>query len=97
MSGVDLDQVNLYTLHDKLGGVELLAKGITRAKVFDNYQAMITWANGVTDKEKADEYRRGDHILIKKLDVPDLWISEIHESYEDYSGSTEDTVVASAV
>ena len=56
---------------EKLTEVEGIAKGANQSLVYDNYQSLITdalqWAVG--------EYREGQNIYIKDVNVPDLWIS----------------------
>ncbi|MBQ9113908.1 MAG: leucine-rich repeat protein [Clostridia bacterium] len=70
---------------------ETLAKGANPAIVFDDYSAMVSYLNTTA----SDKYIVGQNVLIRTLNVPDLWISEVStESVEYAYVSDEDTVTA---
>lgn len=90
-----------------LGGIkstadnaETIAKGATRAMVFDTIAAMETWLKDAANKGKL---KIGDNLYIKAVDVPDYWVSAVYETatpegfYYNYSRLEVGTVKLSNV
>lgn len=90
-----------------LGGIkstadnaETIAKGATRAMVFDTIAAMETWLKDDANKGKL---KIGDNLYIKAVDVPDYWVSAVYETatpegfYYNYSRLEVGTVKLSNV
>lgn len=63
-----------------------IAEGANQALSYANYQAMITAFNSLAD----DVYRIGQNVMIVTLNVPDLWISEIEQTSEAYTYTTDE-------
>lgn len=90
-----------------LGGIkstadnaETIAKGATRAMVFDTIAAMETWLKDAANKGKL---KIGDNLYIKAVDVPDYWVSAVYETatpegfYYNYSRLEVGTIKLSNV
>lgn len=65
----------------KLPQLESLIKGASSAKVFETLEEMVTQLN---DASLAD-FTVGTNLLIKAVNVPDFWISEIHTENIPYT------------
>lgn len=63
-----------------------IAEGANQALSYANYQAMIIAFNSLAD----DVYRIGQNVMIVTLNVPDLWISEIEQTSEAYTYTTDE-------
>lgn len=67
-----------------------LAKGATKAFVYDTYSDMISELNQLDKAKLLVNY----HIMIREVCVPDLWISGISDEYVEYTyTSNEDFIV----
>ena len=55
-----------------------IAKGANQAITFDSYDTM--WTEIGFNTTANDKYRVGQNVLIKTLNVPDLWIYEVSDS-----------------
>lgn len=73
----------------KLTELENLIKGASSASVADTLQAMVTALN---DASLAD-YKVGTNILIKAVNVPDFWISEIYSEKVTYEYTDDDSLI----
>lgn len=67
-----------------------LAKGATKAFVYDTYSDMIAELNALDKEELLVNY----HIMIRTVCVPDLWISGVSDEHVEYTyTSNEDFIV----
>ena len=67
-----------------------LAKGATKAFVYDTYSDMISELNILPKTELQVNY----HVMIREVCVPDLWISGISDGHVEYTyTSNEDFIV----
>lgn len=57
-------------LNSKIGEVEAVAKGASRAFVFDTVAALDTWLGVAANKATL---QKGDNLYIRATDVPDYW------------------------
>lgn len=57
-------------LNTKIGEIEAIAKGASKAKVFDTVAELDTWLAVAANKATL---QIGDNLLIKAKDVPDYW------------------------
>ena len=62
-----------------------IAKGRTKASVFETYLSMVEYLKSATNTE----FNIGDNLLIKELGVPDYWVSAILEDNSGYYGYYE--------
>ena len=62
-----------------------IAKGRTKATVFETYSSMIEYLKSATNSE----FNIGDNLLIKELNVPDYWVSAILETNDGIYGYYE--------
>lgn len=74
-------------VYDKIWYVSELAEGANIAKAFDSYADLIAWvdnapASGFFQSAVIPNYYMpiGNNIMIKTLDVPDLWVMKYAES-----------------
>lgn len=70
-----------------------VAKGASRPLVYDNYEMMVNAINGAVIDD-IDELRIGWNILIKTLNVPDLWVSGISEEQVYYEYVSDEQFVS---
>lgn len=75
--------VDVYEQIDK---VSAIAKGASVALTFGDYNTMITELNNITDK---DVFHTNYNIMIRTLEVPDVWISEIADEYVKYNYTSD--------
>ena len=67
-----------------------LAKGATKAFVYDTYSDMIAELNALDKAELLVNF----HVMIRTVCVPDLWISGVSDEHVEYSyTSNEDFIV----
>lgn len=74
------------TANNTANTAKSIAEGANQALSYANYQAMITAFNSLAD----DVYRIGQNVMIVTLNVPDLWISEIEQTSEAYTYTTDE-------
>lgn len=55
--------------------------GVSRAYVFNNISDMVSGLKAISN---TTDYRAGDDIFIKAMNVPDFWIYAISNTYVDY-------------
>ena len=67
-----------------------IAKGANKALVFNDYEEMIN-ALSIVDQH---QYKVGQNILIVKIDVPDLWISEVTTEFTEYPFEGDDYFIS---
>ena len=68
-----------------------IAKGANQALDYLDYANMIVNFNAF-EKEK---FKTGQQIMIKKLNVPDVWIYQLTEEYNEYTYTTDEEVINS--
>ena len=63
--------------------------GRATTKTYENYQAFVT-AIGLLSKS---ELKVGDNIYIKKLDVPDMWVTAVNATSVSYSYTNDQAII----
>ena len=63
--------------------------GKSTTKTYDNYQAFVT-AMGLLPKS---ELKVGDNVYIKKLDVPDMWVTAVNETSTAYTYTNDQAII----
>ena len=93
--GAKVDEVINYVVktseeaNDKSDTAISIAKGANQALDYLDYQNMIINFNAF-EKEK---FMTGQQIMIKKLNVPDIWIYQLTEEYKYYTYTTDEEVI----
>jgi len=68
---------------------ENMAKGANQSLSYKDYSTMITNFNAF----EAKQFNIGQNIMIKTLNVPDLWVYEYTEEKADYAYTTDEDFV----
>lgn len=63
--------------------------GKANTKTYENYQAFVT-AMGLLPKS---ELKVGDNIYIKKLDVPDMWVTAVNATSASYTYTNDQAII----
>lgn len=63
--------------------------GRATTKTYENYQAFVT-AMGLLSKS---ELKVGDNVYIKKLDVPDMWVTAVNATSVSYTYTTDQAII----
>lgn len=63
--------------------------GKASTKTYENYQAFVT-AMGLLPKS---ELKVGDNIYIKKLDVPDMWVTAVNATSASYTYTSDQAII----
>lgn len=63
--------------------------GRATTKTYENYQAFVT-AMGLLAKS---ELKVGDNIYIKKLDVPDMWVTAVNAASTSYTYTNDQAII----
>ena len=63
--------------------------GRATTKTYENYQAFVT-AMGLLSKS---ELKVGDNVYIKKLDVPDMWVTSVNATSVSYTYTTDQAII----
>lgn len=63
--------------------------GRATTKTYENYQAFVT-AMGLLPKS---ELKVGDNIYIKKLDVPDMWVTAVNATSASYTYTNDQAII----
>lgn len=63
--------------------------GKATTKTYENYQAFVT-AIGLLAKS---ELKVGDNIYIKKLDVPDMWVTAVNDTSTSYTYTNDQAII----
>lgn len=63
--------------------------GRATTKTYENYQAFVT-AMGLLSKS---ELKVGDNIYIKKLDVPDMWVTAVNAASTSYTYTNDQAII----
>lgn len=63
--------------------------GKANTKTYENYQAFVT-AMGLLPKS---ELKVGDNIYIKKLDVPDMWVTAVNATSTSYTYTNDQAII----
>lgn len=66
-----------------------IAKGANQALDYLDYANMITNFNAF----EKNKFSTGQNIMIKKLNVPDMWIYQLSEEYKPYTYTTDEEVI----
>lgn len=81
---------DIETISEKADEAYSLAKGATKAFVYDTYSDMIAELNALDKAELLVNF----HVMIREVCVPDLWISGISDEHVEYTyTSNEDFIV----
>lgn len=80
-----------YCTIEDFNEIESLAKGANQALSFGNYEEFIHEFNYSPN----DEYKCGQNIYIRKLNVPDLWVSRIYDYAAEYTYRTDEDFIRS--
>ena len=80
-------------LEDKLDEIEAMAKGAVGGQSFIDYPALIETLNAASNKD----YAQAQHMLIKTLGVPDVWVYEVSAEYKPYTYVDDETFAAALV
>lgn len=80
----------LENIENVANQAELIAKGASQTLNYLDYQDMVTNFNAF-DKNK---FSAGRNIMIKKLNVPDMWIYELSEEYVEYTYTTDEDLIS---
>lgn len=67
-----------------------VAKGATRAFVYDTYSDMISGLNKLPKTELQVNY----HVMIREVCVPDLWVSGISDEHVEYTYTSNEDFIA---
>lgn len=79
----------LSRLGNELTTVESVAKGANQAVAFGSYEEMILTLNQIPD----DIFNIGQNIYIKRLNVPDLWVSRIYDYSATYTYISDEDLI----
>lgn len=63
--------------------------GKANTKTYENYQAFVT-AMGLLSKS---ELKVGDNVYIKKLDVPDMWVTAVNATSVSYTYTNDQAII----
>lgn len=63
--------------------------GKANTKTYENYQAFVT-AMGLLPKS---ELKVGDNVYIKKLDVPDMWVTAVNATSTSYTYTNDQAII----
>lgn len=74
----------------KISEIESIAKGANKALVFGTYKSLVSSLNQETD---TSNYNVGQNILIRSLEVPDLWINTIYQSHIEYTYESDEIIL----
>jgi hypothetical protein len=66
-----------------------IAKGANKALDYLDYANMIANFNAF----EKNKFNTGQNIMIKKLNVPDMWIYQLSEEYKPYTYTTDEEVI----
>ena len=88
----DLPLATQEYVNNKDEVIESIAKGANQALSYADYQALIDAFN-LLDIDSVENYKVGQNIMIVTLNVPDLWISAISDTYLYYSYLTDESFV----
>lgn len=81
---------DIETISEKADEAYSLAKGATKAFVYDTYSDMIVELNALDKAELLVNF----HVMIREVCVPDLWISGVSDEHVEYTyTSNEDFIV----
>lgn len=80
---------NTFATKSELSSVESIAKGSQQAVAYDNYEAMVNAFNEFNDTV----YAVGQNVLIKTLNVPDLWVSQKETENIPFTYTTDEEIV----
>lgn len=80
---------NKFATKNELSSVESIAKGSQQAVAYDNYEAMVISFNEFNDTV----YEVGQNVLIKTLNVPDLWVSQKDVENIPFTYTTDEEIV----
>lgn len=80
-------------LESRLDEIEAMAKGAVGGKSFMDYAALIETLNAASNKD----YAQAQHMLIKTLGVPDVWVYEVSAEYKPYEYADDQTFAEALV
>ena len=83
-----VEDAKSYT-DSEFDAIESIAKGAARSVAYDSYEDFINEFLTLNDTE----YKVGDHILIRTLEVPDLWIYKVLEAPYSYTYVDDETFI----
>ena len=81
----------LQPITERIDVVESIARGAGQAIVFNNYSDMVSDFNSKDNST----YKVGQNVMIVALEVPDLWISSIMNTYSEYIYNNDISLIES--
>lgn len=63
--------------------------GRATTKTYENYQAFVTAVNAMNNTA----LKVGDNVYIKKLDVPDMWVTAVNATSAPYTYTTDQAII----
>lgn len=63
--------------------------GRATTKTYENYQAFVTAVNAMNNTA----LKVGDNVYIKKLDVPDMWVTAVNAASTSYTYTTDQAII----
>lgn len=76
-------------IESKVDDVESIALGANQGISYANYEAMVTALNAM----ESTKLHSGQNIHIGALNVPDMWIYSVEETYAEYSYVDDETLI----
>lgn len=76
-------------LDDDIANIGDISAGLSKGVSYDNYEAMVDSLNALS----SEAYELGNSIYIRTLNVPDLWVSAIANTFVKYTYSDDDTFI----
>lgn len=95
---VELTKLESYTdnavtqLRDEIENLESIAKGAVGGETFMTYEELVNELNSADNTA----FYQGQHMLIKTIGVPDVWVYEVSDTNVPYT-YTDDETLAKAV
>lgn len=80
----------IKVVEEKVNEAFSIAKGATRAFVYDTYCDMVSELNTFANTELSVNY----HVMIRELEVPDLWVSGVSDTSVEYTYDSNDDFIA---
>ena len=90
VSGNFVDKQSLEGVTERIEEVEGIAKGANQALTFITYEKMVEALLSIPKTELV----KGQNIYIESLNVPDLWVSGVSDTFEAFEYGGDDHFVA---
>ena len=76
-------------LNRRIDEAEAIAKGAASGKVYNSYSEMVKALNAMS----TGELKISQHILIRQVNVPDLWVSQEFPFYDAWEYTTDQAIL----